>query len=186
MMTVAEVLNDRRVMADVLRKLKGHARANYYNLQEWHDEMISDACGEFCEDVEKFQRIWDAVEEKRCDTIGFVYGILRRGVRWLAMDRYNKARRQPHLALENTINSKLEEGIYTVPRCWTRAEQEDIVFYKQMIERCYRLPVEDRAMMMLVFDRATAAEMAFELGMEAKQVSHRVQAIALGIADAVK
>lgn len=63
-----------------------------------------------------------------------------------------------------------EEGTYAPPTTFVRPEQEDAVFWKQMIERCERLPEHERDLARLIFDRATAWEMAQELGISTRDV----------------
>lgn len=99
-----------------------------------------------------------------------LYSYLLQRVKWLANNKRNslKAKGRRDLELEG---SEDEAGRYIQPTTFTPPEQENVVFMKQMIEACERLPEADRTLARLVFDRASASEMAMELGVSLKDIA---------------
>ena len=104
-----------------------------------------------------------------------LYGYVKQRTHWSALHWRDKAKRETEFSDEG---GESEYGDYTRPTTVVWPEQEDVVFHKQMIERCDRLPKEERDMAMLIFDRASAAEMAKELGVSMKDVARRTTAVA--------
>jgi DNA-directed RNA polymerase specialized sigma24 family protein len=176
---VEDTLNRRS--GDLMRLLGFYMKREFYSISHRHDDIVAGVMAKAWENRANIQEGFDRVRgEWRGSVFDYLYGALRKGVRWGALNAYNsdKRSRRADLVLDGGED---ENGVYVRPSAVVKPEQEDVVFYKQMIERCYRLPAEERALMMLVFDRATALEMAEELGMTPKQISHRVQSIAVGL-----
>lgn len=123
-------------------------------------------------------KIWDGsgCGEQEIDKFsGMLFAYMRQRAQWLAISAGKKDRRR---AAYRDEGGESEEGEYVRPTTFVRPEQEDALFYKQMIERCDRLPPHEREVARLIFDRATAYEMAQELGVSMKDVTVTTTALA--------
>lgn len=141
----------------------------HVQLKPYHDDLLSDAWADLVRHEEKILigKGGHAMTEKALG--GLLYGFLRQFIMGRAVILYrNKVRRWA--ALEH---SSEDEEDAERPRFFVPPEQEEVVFMKQLMEMCGRLPDEEAEVMRLVFDRATASEMAQEIGLSFGEMERR-------------
>lgn len=143
----------------------------YRDTQAYHEEIIADC---FVVALEDADEIWSSFKEKAssdCNLTQWLFGYLRQRVRWRAINLHNRRVRKQKEYRDD--GGETEAGVYLSPTTVCFPEQENVVFFKQMLEHCGMLAPEDRAVMHLILDRATAQEMVDELGLSHGDLLYR-------------
>lgn len=144
---------------------------SFPDTRSYHDEIIADS---FVDALEGADEIWEAFNAKTdggCNLTQWLYGYLRQRVRWKAINLHNRrVKKQTEYRDEG---GESDAGAYLSPTTVCFPEQENVVFFKQMLEHCGMLAPEDRAVMHLILDRATAQEMVDELGLTHNDLLYR-------------
>lgn len=140
-------------------------------VRDLHDDMISETLVDTIEKADDLWRSFSEKADKGTSLEQWVYGSIRFRLRFKAINKHNlrvKRRRDFH-----DEGEEISDGVYAKPTSVCFPEQENVVFYKQMLEHCGMLPADERAVVHLILDRATAEEMVNELGLSHGELLYR-------------
>lgn len=168
-------------MRDILEKNANRWRSQLERFVVYNFRTVSDVDGVVSDAFFDVVRKLDGIEDRfrkchlkrgRGSRVEFLYGCLRLEAKRACLEYINSTRVKRGVSLNDT--GEYDENVAGWrPTATVQPEQEHVVFYRQMMEHCHALPLEEAEVMALTFDRATAEEIVNELGLSLSELTRR-------------
>jgi hypothetical protein len=154
--TVRAEMQDRWSRYDTM--LRTHLERNFPGASSSHDDIVSDVMIKAYEDSPNIETKYN-----RLITLNaFIWGWMRKNASWRAISALQKLAKKQELAGHSDRDEEQDE-LARLPTPIIGAEQEEILFLKQVIEGFGMLPEEELAHMWTITDRTDLSEMCAQV-----------------------
>lgn len=133
-------------------------RKQFGSVHNDHDEIVGSAMAKALEKAEVIEQSWRQ-SDRTIILAGWVYGFLRKTAEFGALGAIKKWNKNLRIGSGAKLLDEDSENEPARPVPILYADQEEIVFLKQLLEKLGCLEVYERSWLRTVIDRATLSEM---------------------------